>query len=284
MKKVILMLVILSIIFFSYGSMQITYAHGVIYEQTRIGENTLRVTLKWSNPAESKGIEIKSYSVKNGKYINIAYETVDGKPSADFMDFDLKSFLPPVSIKLYNIKEYDKPLFTDVKGHYAESYIHHLHDAGVVSGRPDGSFAPNSPVSRAEFMTLMVKALKLEGTAENTKGYTDIDNHWAKNIILVAAKNGLISGYLDKTIRPDNPITLAEVSAVISRAFAFKTQKNGVYSKLKQGMWYSSYVKKMFDSGILKTEDNIYNYNFDEQGNMNRANCAVMISRALSTY
>ncbi len=104
----------------------------------------------------------------------------------------------------------------------------------------DGTFAPDSFITRAEFMALLVNSLKLKRRTENAYTFSDINNHWAKNIILIAAENNFISGYQDNTIRPDNFITLAEVSSIITRAFNFKTSKNGMYSKLKKDKWYSN--------------------------------------------
>lgn len=283
MKRKILILVFVLVLVLTLLDTTSVFAHGVLFEQKMVGENTLRVTVKWSNPSDTRGIAIRSYSVEGGKTLNIGYEAVSGKPSTDSKDFDTRSLLPPVRIRLFNINDQSTPVFKDVKDHYALSHIHHLHDAGIVNGRPDGTFGPNESVSRAEFMAMMVRALKLEGIADNPKGFKDINNHWAKNTLLIASKNNLISGYPDNTLRPDNPITLAEVSAVISRAFNFKTSKNAVYDKLKSSQWYTPYVKKMMDSGILNTDDNLYMYQFNEEANLSRGNCAMMISRALST-
>ncbi|MCX7711991.1 MAG: S-layer homology domain-containing protein [Clostridia bacterium] len=283
MKKITAMIFILVLIFALMPRMPV-FAHGAVFEQKMIGENTLRVTVKWSSPSDGRGIAIRSYAVEGGKTLRIGYEVVSGRASTDSKDFDTRNFLPPVRILLFNTADMNSTVFTDVKDHFAEAYIQNLHDAGIVNGRPDGSFGPNNPVSRAEFMTMMVKALKLEGSADNPKGYRDIDGHWAKNTLLIASKNNLISGYPDKTIKPDNPITLAEVSAVISRAFNFKTVNNGDYSKLRTGVWYTPYLKKMFDSGVLSVNDPLYQNQFDEEAKLSRGNCAMMISRALSTY
>lgn len=260
------------------------YAHGVIYEQKMVGENTLRVTLKWSDPQIKKGINISSYVVRGDhKSIDIAYEVVEDKDGYNTKDFDLNAYLRPVCVRLFNVKEYDKPIFSDLKDHYAESYIHHLHDAGIVNGKSGDLFKPGDKLTRAEFMILMTKALNLDGTAENTQGFKDVDSHWARSALLLGVKNGLLSGYPDKTLHPNDPVTVAQVSTVISRAFKFKALKNGIYDKLKQNAWYSEHVKKMFDAGVLKTSDKIYE-EFSEQNNISRADCAMMVSRALSTY
>ena len=258
-------------------------AHGVIYKTKMVGENTLRVTLEWDNPDINKDIVITSFVVNNGKDVDIAYEVTDQKPGLNYKDFDLRTMLPPLSIRLYNIADYDKPIFEDIDGHYAQRYIHHLHDAGIVNGRNDYTFCPEDSLSRAEFTVLMVKALSLRGSKKNVLGFTDIDDHWGKNYILIAAENGILSGYGDGTVRPDNKITVAEVCTVIARAFSFNTFNDGIYEKLTNGEWYSGYVEKMFNCGIIKTEDVIYT-DFDETIPISRADVSIMLSRAISTY
>ncbi|MCR4436410.1 MAG: S-layer homology domain-containing protein [Clostridiales bacterium] len=278
MKKSVLSMVIATI-FCLMGNT--AFAHGVIYDQKMVGENTLRVTLKWSDPQVKKVIVISSYTVREGKYIDMAYEIKDSGKASNIKDFDLRSFLPPVCIRLHDISDYNRPVFADLKEHYAEPYVHHLHDAGIINGKTESLFYPEDRLTRAEFMAIMVKALKLGGTAQDPQEYKDIEGHWAKDALLVAVKNGLITGYPDKTLRPDDPVTLAQVSTVLSRAFTFKNMKNGIYDKLKQGVWYSDYIKKMFDAGILKTSDKLYE-SFNGQSSISRADCAMMVSRAMT--
>ncbi len=262
---------------------QPAYAHGLIYETSRIDGNKIRITLKWSDPQEAKGIYIAYYHLKNGKELDIGYEIKEGADTSAHLDYSLSSAIPPIKITLTNINDVNAEPFDDIKGIEAEEYIKHLHDAGIINGKTGRLFSPKAAITRAEFTVIMVKALKLEENAGSENSYKDIGKHWARSTILTAVKSGLISGYQDGTIRPDNPITLAEAAAVISRAFTFNTAYNGIYAKLKQDKWYSGIVKKMFDVGILKTTDTIY-AKFNEEAYISRANCAMMVSRALSTY
>ncbi|WP_010246335.1 S-layer homology domain-containing protein [Acetivibrio cellulolyticus] len=260
-----------------------SFSHGLNYEIDQLGSNKERVMLKWSDPEEKMGFAITYHYFTNSKTLHIGYELKEGYPTTAYVDYDLNSVISPIRVNIHELGCPDYAPFSDIKGIEAEEYITHLHDAGIINGRPDGKFAPDSFISRAEFMVIMVKALGLEGKGENVKGFTDIDKHWAKEYILLASKNGLISGYEDKTVRPDKSITLAEVSSIISRSFTFKTTNNGIYSKIQQGKWYSNSIKKMFDVGILNSKDSIYKA-FNEEKYINRANCAMMISRAISTY
>lgn len=45
--------------------------------------------------------------------------------------------------------------------------------------------------------------------------FTDIATHWARDIIIALAKEGIVTGYPDGTFRPDAPITRAEAAAMI---------------------------------------------------------------------
>ncbi|MCX7920961.1 MAG: S-layer homology domain-containing protein [Clostridia bacterium] len=264
-------------------STKLSYAHGLMYETKSIGQNKVRITLKWSSPSEAKGIKIAYYHLRNAKALTIGYEIDNKAPTTAYMDYDMASAIPPLRIVLAKVNDVAALPFKDIKSTEAEEYIRHLHDAGIIGGDSKGNFNPNKPISRAEFAVIMVNALKLNGNTDNIKEFKDANNHWGKKYILLAVKHGLMGGYNDNTFKPNNSITVAEVSTVLSNAFTFKTTNNGIYSKLKPNMWYSRYVKKMFDVGILKTADSIYN-KFDERSKITRADCAMMISRALSTY
>jgi len=274
---------IIIIVAVTFSNVNFSFSHRLNYEIEPIGNNKERIVLKWSDQENKKGFVIAYHYFVNGKTLHIGYELKEGYPSEAKLEYDLNSVLPPIRVNLHEVGKIDDAPFSDIKGIEAEEYIRHLHDAGIVNGMPDGTFLPESPISRAEFVVMTVKALGIEGKSEKINGFVDIDKHWAKDYILLAAEKGLISGYEDGTVRPDKTITVAEVSSILARAFSYKTVKNGIYSKIKQDKWYSASVKKMIDVGILNPKDSIYE-SFDEESVISRANCAMMISRAISTY
>jgi hypothetical protein len=279
-KRIVYIILIMGTIFLNTN---FSFSHGLNYEIKQLDGNKQRILLKWANAEETKGIAIAYHYFINGKTLHIGYELKEGYQPEAYLDFDLNNVISPIRVNIHEAGKPDYAPFTDIKGIEAEEYITHLHDAGIIDGRPDGKFAPDSFISRAEFMVIMVKALGLSEKGENVKEFTDINRHWAKDYIILASSNGLISGYEDGTVRPDKTVTLGEVSSIISRSFAFKTTNNGIYSNIHQDKWYSTAVKKMFDVGILNTRDTIYK-GFNEENYISRANCAMMISRAISTY
>ena len=101
--------------------------------------------------------------------------------------------------------------FSDVKENawYAES-VATLAKMGILKGYADGTFKPDSPVSRAEFATIASRFDKLES---GNKRFSDVAaSHWAYAAISSAAEKGWVNGYEDGTFRPEKAITRAEVA------------------------------------------------------------------------
>jgi hypothetical protein len=65
-------------------------------------------------------------------------------------------------------------ILTDIKGHWAEKTIMKAMAEGYVNGYPDGTFGPDRSVSKAEFMVMVVKAMKIPvaKTEEDTNWYS----------------------------------------------------------------------------------------------------------------
>jgi hypothetical protein len=88
---------------------------------------------------------------------------------------------------------------SDIAEHWAKGSIEELVAMGAISGYPDGSFAPDKGISRAEFAVVLIKAFKLEPKAG--KVFADTTEHWAKDSIAAANGYGIISGYRRQYIR-----------------------------------------------------------------------------------
>ncbi|MGC5772508.1 polysaccharide lyase family 8 super-sandwich domain-containing protein [Paenibacillus pabuli] len=117
------------------------------------------------------------------------------------------------------------PSFTDIAEHWAKSAILSAAGMKLVSGYPDGTFKPNTAITRAEFTFMLAKALKLEG-ASSVAAFTDeakIDG-WAKQEIANAVEAGIVSGYADGSFRPNARITRAEMAAMIARALKLSAE------------------------------------------------------------
>ncbi|OCT16847.1 hypothetical protein A8709_00575 [Paenibacillus pectinilyticus] len=167
---------------------------------------------------------------------------------------------------------------TDIKGHWAESSIRELIHLGSINGYPDGTFKPEGHITRAEFVSIVVKFLKLSD--QSGKVFTDTTNHWAKDTIAAAAAQGIITGYTDTTFGPDDTITREQMAVIIARAAhlnqgteATRFADNAAISEWAQAAVAALTSKRLlngYQDGTLKP-----------QGLTTRAEAAAIILRAL---
>ena len=93
-----------------------------------------------------------------------------------------------------------------------------LADMGIVKGYEDGTFRPNAPITRAEFAAIATRFFEETGATYEPGTFTDVvGNEWFAGAIADAVNLGLIGGYEDGTVRPNNNITRAEACAIVNR-------------------------------------------------------------------
>ncbi|QGP93867.1 S-layer homology domain protein [Neomoorella glycerini] len=166
---------------------------------------------------------------------------------------------------------------------WAKDTIEELAGAGVVAGVDGSHFEPGRAVTRAEFASLLVKALGLEAQEDNKNPFKDIKGDaWYAGAVTAAAANGLVKGYEDGTFRPDRTITREEVAAMLVRAMNLPTGevKPAFKDKDKISAWARNSVAAAAASGLVKGfEDGT----FRPGAAASRAECAVMVYRMLVT-
>lgn len=90
---------------------------------------------------------------------------------------------------------------------------------GIIDGKPDGSFDPEGSMTRAEFATIVVRALGLTPAASGT--FTDVPaSAWYAPYVGTASSFGLINGVGGGWFNPDGTITRQEAAVMVSRAAA----------------------------------------------------------------
>jgi|GEM_PF-5793799 Uncharacterised Sugar-binding Domain./S-layer homology domain. len=171
---------------------------------------------------------------------------------------------------------------TDIQNHWAGKDIQAAVSLGIVKGYSDGTFRPNTNVSRSEFAVLLGRALKFP-TDSSSLSFGDADNipTWAKSYIAHAVQSGIISGYGDQTFRPDGKITRLELVAMLARALDLKSSGNGK-APFADGdqisEWGQSYVTAAYEAGLIQGKaDN----RFAPEDQATRAEAVTLILRAI---
>lgn len=114
--------------------------------------------------------------------------------------------------------------FSDLDQHWARQTIEALAARSIVDGVGNGQFAPDSLLTRAQFVKLLVNANRQElisaASSSSSSGmFTDVPaSHWAYPWIEAASRAGLVEGQDAQTFAPDQFLTREQMMAVLIRA------------------------------------------------------------------
>lgn len=182
--------------------------------------------------------------------------------------------------------------FSDTESHWAKEEIELLASKWIVRGMggSDNRFAPDEPLTRAQFTTLLVRALGLREDAGAAK-FEDVQlNEWYAGAVGAAEKAGLVKGYEDGTFRPNARITRAQMSVMLLNVLNLigtdpaSGASNGA-DALKRftdyeaiAGWSESAVGAIVQAGLMEGRaDN----RFDPQALATRAEGTVVLKRLL---
>jgi len=148
--------------------------------------------------------------------------------------------------------------FSDVSAEQiASGYIASAAEAGIIKGFPDGSFRPNSIITREQAAILISRTFNL--TEESEIPFSDISPSMESylHIKRIIAEN-LTQGYPDNTFRPQVKVTRAQFSAFIARALNDDFKVDLLLTFLKDPLHVYHYYYK--DGGnvrfIFQNKDN----------------------------
>lgn len=75
-------------------------------------------------------------------------------------------------------------------------------------------------VSILTLLAMMLTLFPFAAFAEDTTA-SDLDGHWAEEVMQEWIGYGIIAGYEDGTVRPDRSITRAEMTALLDRVMDY---------------------------------------------------------------
>lgn len=105
--------------------------------------------------------------------------------------------------------------------------VNTLGSLGIVAGIGDGQYAPERPITRAEFTVIAMRFAKLPEGGTNI--FSDVVEHaWYYDYVIGSIQYGWITGYPDGTFRPENTITRAEVTTIVNRMLDRSADKSFV--------------------------------------------------------
>ena len=104
-------------------------------------------------------------------------------------------------------------------------------------------------VSILTLLAMMLTLFPFAAFAEDTTA-SDLDGHWAEEVMQEWIGYGIIAGYEDGTVRPDRSITRAEMTALLDRVMDYQTTAANHFTDLDDN-WYTDVVLKANAAGMI---------------------------------
>lgn len=187
---------------------------------------------------------------------------------------------------------YNRVAFADVENHWAKDAVNDFGSRLIISGLGGNSFMPDQDITRAEFASIVVKALGLK-PEDNTSSYTDVKtSDWYSGAIETARAYKLISGYADGSFHPEEKITREQAMTIIAKAMELTGLKNqlathnadaalGAFADAgKVAEWAKNGVADGLQAGLINGRSSELKQ-LAPKASMTRAEVAVILQRLL---
>ncbi len=215
------------------------------------------------------------YIDKNGKAAKVTNGKYDSEKGMVVFD--------TTHLSTYAVAYNDKT-FSDLSAYpWAEHQIEVLASKGIINGTSNTTYSPQQKITRADFLTLLVRTLEL--TAEIDSNFNDIKpTDYYYEAVGIAKKLKITTGSGNNMFNPKESITRQDMMVMTERALRIKGMLAEDYSiteldKFKDKDTITSYAQNsiavLVKEGLIKGSDNTIN----PKGNTTRAEIAVLLYR-----
>jgi len=158
--------------------------------------------------------------------------------------------------------EYKYNGFRDIEGHRYQWYIEKLASLGIIKGYEDGTFRPDSPVSRAEMAKMVLMAAKLETLPcdnDSARFFADLDS-WQAPWVNAGYRMDIIEGYGAsesgvRLFKPNNYVNRVEGVKLVLAAFGRTPSGYEKWSHRYSDVydWMTLWIEDAYRIGLIDT-------------------------------
>ncbi|MEC0268921.1 S8 family serine peptidase [Paenibacillus anseongense] len=152
-----------------------------------------------------------------------------------------------------------KVTFTDIDTSWARDKIQSLADKFLLNGTSDHMYSPKVNVTRAQFASMLVRALGLQVQSEASPFRDVMSSDWFANDVTTAFKAGLVTGVEADQFQPNETITRQDLTVMLARAIkliGLQTPKQSGNSAYADAPQFSSYaqesIQAVTDLGLME--------------------------------
>jgi hypothetical protein len=178
-------------------------------------------------------------------------------------------------------------MFPDTAGSWYADYATHMAQNGFMMGFADGTFGGHRPLTRGQFAGIMARMMGVEPA--KGAAFSDTSGFWGEGLVAAMAQRGVIMGRQDGTFGPYDPVTRAQMAAMLDRAWTSMhesgTSVPGFTERMRQmreamldvnGHWAEPHIGRMYGMGVLQGDGR---GSFRPEEGASRAHASAMMWR-----
>ncbi|WP_197278956.1 S-layer homology domain-containing protein [Lysinibacillus sp. ZYM-1] len=161
--------------------------------------------------------------------------------------------------------------------------------APYIQGYPDGTFKPNTPVTRAQMATMLARFLSNGDIPTTTNvSFKDTTNHPSKDAIEVVKQADLFNGITETTFNPNGTITRAQMASVVahwietvcaqdpSKTICHTSGKGKSFTDVSPTHWAASAIEQVSAWGMMTGNSET---TFHPNGSLTRAQAVKVLNQ-----
>lgn len=227
------------------------------------------------------------------KDIEYTYGISKSKDPESFEDFKLvgienqipgQAKIPiPLTMEASDKAQEPENRFTDISGHWAEKYINKVAAAGGISGFSDGTYRPSRKMTRAEFVTALVKTM--EKKEQGKSRFADVTaDKWYSGAV-GAIEEFIPAEMADMNFYPNKEITRQEAVYLLNKWAESKASTDASYRFMADmkdvdeiALYARESFQKLYNHRVINGDENGM---LNPNGDITRAEAAVMLGKVM---
>ena len=174
--------------------------------------------------------------------------------------------------------------FKDIETSWSRPVVEYMADGGYILGMDEETFEPQTTITRAQFLTILMRMMDYPGTAIGNS-YVDVaDGKYYAEHVDTALANGILLLSDGDIFRPDDAILREEAFVWVDRAMKLDPANEAellnfikAFPDMDSGSWFALSTATLYVRGYVRGSDTGMN----PKGNMTRAEAAQLLFNVL---
>ncbi len=140
------------------------------------------------------------------------------------------------------------------ENYWATPYIERMLAAGAMQGLPGGRFEPGAPVTRAQFVKMLVLAVGIAPASTGSLRFADVlPRDWFAPYVAAALQAGIAQGVTASEFRPNAAISREQMAVLVARALALQSAPPVSFADGRDiAPWALPAVQSVVAAGLLQ--------------------------------